>query len=88
MQTQAEKCVRAIFDAGYSQQVSIIAASKGKIKAVSYYDGISYTCEGDTLEEAITGCVERIRHKAEHVILTKATELGELSARAAKLKVA
>lgn len=86
--TLTDKCVRGIFAAGFSQQVSLISASKGRIKAASYYDGISYTAEGDTVEEAVVAVTAKIREKVQSVAMAKMDEIGEIASRAAHLKVA
>lgn len=87
MQTLIDKCVRGIFDAGFSQEVKLWAASKGKIKAVTYYDGISYSAEGDTVEEAVVAVTAKLREKVAGEIAKKADEMGAIASRAARLKV-
>ena len=85
--TLTDKCVRAIFKAGFSQEVKLWATGKDTIKACSYYDGVSYSAEADTVEQAIVGVTEKIRNKARSIADAKLEELSKHTARMASLKV-
>lgn len=88
MASLIDKCVRAIFTAGFSQEVKIWATGKDTFKAVSYYDGVSYQSEADTVEQAIVGVTAKIHEKAKSVAMAKMDEIATLAAKMSHLKVA
>lgn len=86
--TLTDKCVRAIFAAGFSQEIAIRATGKDTFSAVSYYDGVSYRAEADTVEQAIVGVTAKIHEKAKSVAMAKMDEIATLAAKMSHLKVA